>query len=69
MKTDQFIRQILSRPETSGRLTKWTIKLGKYDLTYEVWIAINAQALADFLVELTFPTSQEATPENAEPQK
>ncbi|XP_071922590.1 uncharacterized protein [Coffea arabica] len=29
----------------------------------------GAQALADFLVELTFPTSQEATPEDAEPQK
>nr|XP_027093655.1 uncharacterized protein LOC113714056 [Coffea arabica] len=54
LRTDQPLRQILTRPEASGRLTKWAIELGEYDLSYEPRTAIKAQALADFLAELTF---------------
>ena len=54
---------------TFGRLTKWAIGRGEYDLTYEPRTAIKALALADFLAELTFPVSQEATLDDAESQK
>ncbi|XP_071933276.1 uncharacterized protein [Coffea arabica] len=51
--TDQPIRQILVQLEASGGLTKWAVELGEYDLSYESRTAIKAQALADFLAELT----------------
>ncbi|XP_071906224.1 uncharacterized protein [Coffea arabica] len=54
LRTDQPLRQVLSRPEASGRLTKWAIELGEYDLSYEPRTAIKAQTLADFLAKLTF---------------
>ena len=54
------------RPEASGRLTKWAIKLGEYDLSYEPRTAIKAQALADFLAELTFTEGRESTSAVAE---
>nr|XP_027120487.1 uncharacterized protein LOC113737455 [Coffea arabica] len=52
---------ILVRPEASGRLTKWAVELGEYDLSYEPRTAIKAQALADFLAELTFTEGREST--------
>nr|XP_027119419.1 uncharacterized protein LOC113736576 [Coffea arabica] len=69
LRTNQLVRQILSRPEASGRLTKWAIELGEYDITYESRTAIKAQALADFLAKLTFPVSQNVILAETEPQK
>nr|XP_027071801.1 uncharacterized protein LOC113696611 [Coffea arabica] len=66
VRTDQPIRQILVRPEASGRLTKWAVELGEYDLSYESRTAIKAQALADFLAELTFTEGRESTSAIAE---
>nr|XP_027075992.1 uncharacterized protein LOC113699838 [Coffea arabica] len=66
VRTDQPIRQILVRPEASGRLTKWAIELGEYDLSYEPRTAIKVQALADFLAELTFTEGPESTSAFAE---
>ncbi|XP_052206772.1 uncharacterized protein LOC127811099 [Diospyros lotus] len=51
--TDQPLRQILQRPECSGRLTKWVVELSKYDISLEPRKAIKGQALADFIVECT----------------
>ncbi|XP_022851454.1 uncharacterized protein LOC111373186 [Olea europaea var. sylvestris] len=53
--TDQPIKQILHRPETSGRLLKWAIELSEFDIEFRPRTAIKAQALADFIVELTTP--------------
>ncbi|XP_027156819.1 uncharacterized protein LOC113757958 [Coffea eugenioides] len=66
VRTDQPLRQILVRPEASGRLTKWAVELGEYDLSYEPRTAIKAQALADFLAELTFTEGPESTSAIAE---
>ena len=46
------IGQILSKPDLSGRLTKWAIKLGVYDIRYVSRNAKKGQVLADFLVEI-----------------
>ncbi|XP_027075975.1 uncharacterized protein [Coffea arabica] len=66
VRTYQLIRQILVRPEASGRLTKWAVELGEYDLSYEPRTAIKAQVLADFLAELTFTEGREPTSAIAE---
>ncbi|XP_071933287.1 uncharacterized protein [Coffea arabica] len=49
--TDQPLRQILSKPESSGRMVKWAVELSEYDLGYQPRTAVKAQALADFIAE------------------
>jgi len=56
IKIDLPVKQILKRPDMTGRLVKWVIELVKYDITYELRGPIKAQALVDFLAELTLPT-------------
>ncbi|KAL6185347.1 hypothetical protein ACLB2K_041481 [Fragaria x ananassa] len=47
------LRQVLLKPETSGRLAKWAIELGEFDIHYMPRVAIKGQAAADFILELT----------------
>lgn len=51
--TDQPVKQILHRPETSGRMLKWAIELSEFDIEFRPRTAIKAQVLADFIAELT----------------
>ncbi|XP_016185798.1 uncharacterized protein LOC107627482 [Arachis ipaensis] len=53
VRTDQGIRQVLQKPDLAGRMMTWAIELSQYDLGYEPRHAIKAQAMADFLVEVT----------------
>ncbi|XP_016173643.1 uncharacterized protein LOC107616163 [Arachis ipaensis] len=53
VRTDQAIRQVLQKPDLAGRMMTWAIELSQYDLQYEPQHAIKAQAMADFLVEVT----------------
>ncbi|GKU96885.1 hypothetical protein SLEP1_g10067 [Rubroshorea leprosula] len=50
---DQPLRQILQKPECSGRLIKWAVEMGEFEITFQQRSAIRAQALADFIVECT----------------
>ncbi|XP_052193952.1 uncharacterized protein LOC127802277 [Diospyros lotus] len=49
------LKQILQKPDTSGRLLKWAIELAQFDLEYKPRTAIKGQALADFIAEFTGP--------------
>ncbi|GKV49888.1 hypothetical protein SLEP1_g56612 [Rubroshorea leprosula] len=60
--TDQPLRQILQKPECSGRLIKWAVELGEFEITFQQRSTIQAQALADFIVECT-PCPSTSTPE------
>lgn len=44
-------RQVLAKPETSGRLLKWAVELGQFEITYHRRTTIKGQALADFIVD------------------
>ncbi|XP_021827212.1 uncharacterized protein LOC110767855 [Prunus avium] len=55
--TDQPLQQVLRKPETSGRLVKWAIELGEFDIEYRPRTTIKAQALADFISEFTLAPS------------
>ena len=46
------IRQILSKPDQSGRLTKWAIELGIYEIKYVPRTAKKSQVIANFIVEI-----------------
>ena len=47
------LQKILQRPKTSGRLVQWSIQLGEFNFSYESHHQIKAQALADFIQEMT----------------
>ena len=47
------IKQVLHKPETSGRLMKWAIELREFDIIYKPKTAIKGQVLADFVMEFT----------------
>ncbi|KAI5328097.1 hypothetical protein L3X38_027493 [Prunus dulcis] len=59
--TNQPLRQVLQKPETSGRLVKWAIELGEFDIHYKPRPAMRGQAIADFLSEFTESQASAAT--------
>ncbi|KAL0420576.1 UNVERIFIED_CONTAM: hypothetical protein Slati_3080500 [Sesamum latifolium] len=52
VKTNMPLKQILGKPDTSGRLIKWAVELSEYDISYLPRTIIKAQALADFVSEV-----------------
>ncbi|XP_072052109.1 uncharacterized protein [Arachis hypogaea] len=53
VRTDQPLRQILTRPELAGRLIKWSVELSEFDIRYESRKTLKSQVLADFISEMT----------------
>ena len=47
------MKQVLHKPETSGRLIKWAIELSEFDIRYKPKTIIKGQVLADFVMEFT----------------
>ncbi|XP_060974106.1 uncharacterized protein LOC133039271 [Cannabis sativa] len=54
--TNYPLRQVLAKPETSGRLLKWSVELSQFEIKYKPRTAIKGQALADFILE--FPSTE-----------
>ncbi|CAL9024301.1 unnamed protein product [Prunus brigantina] len=63
--TNQPLRQVLQKPETSGRLVKWAIELGEFDIRYHPRPSEKGQAVADFISEFTLPIHLVMTPPSA----
>ncbi|KAL0418958.1 UNVERIFIED_CONTAM: hypothetical protein Sradi_1309300 [Sesamum radiatum] len=59
VKTNTPLKQVLSKLEVSGRLAKREIELSKYDISYLPRTTIKAQALANFIFEMTGTTLEE----------
>ncbi|XP_064979374.1 uncharacterized protein LOC135620371 [Musa acuminata AAA Group] len=51
--TDQPLWQVLTKFDVAGRLFKWAVELDEHDIRYVPRTAIKAQAVADFIAELT----------------
>lgn len=52
--TGHPLRQVLTKPEVSGRIMKWAIELGEHEISFFPRQAIRGQAMTDFLVEANF---------------
>ncbi|XP_076902361.1 uncharacterized protein LOC143556772 [Bidens hawaiensis] len=50
--TGYKLKNVLSKPELSGRLAKWAIELGERAIEYKPRPAIKGQVLADFVTEV-----------------
>ncbi|GAU46913.1 hypothetical protein TSUD_402940, partial [Trifolium subterraneum] len=59
IRIDQPVKQLLARPDMVGRMLKWSLELAEFDLSFENRKALKAQALADFVAEMTTSTTSE----------
>ena len=53
--TEHPLRSVFKKADFSGRISKWAVELGQYDIQYRPRTAIKAQILADFIVEFVSP--------------
>ena len=53
--TDQLLRNVIHSPRASGRLIKWAIELGEFDIKYKPRLAIKSQT---FMVECTIDNQE-----------
>ena len=51
--TKYLMKQVLHKPETSGRLMKWAIELSEFEIRYKPKTSIKGQVLTDFVMEFT----------------
>ncbi|XP_013624604.1 PREDICTED: uncharacterized protein LOC106330724 [Brassica oleracea var. oleracea] len=51
--TSFSVKLVLHNPEVSGRLVKWAVELGEYDIIFRPATAIKSQVLADFVAEFS----------------
>ena len=59
--TEYPMKQVLHKPETSGRLMKWAIELSEFDIRYKPKTAIKGQVLVYFVMEFTSAEPAENT--------
>ncbi|GAV91542.1 RVT_3 domain-containing protein [Cephalotus follicularis] len=62
---DQPLRKLLQKLETSGRLVKWSMELGEFDVHFKPIPALKLQIISDFLVECSRPIEEEEVDEVA----
>lgn len=53
--TSNELGRVLTKPNFSRQLAKWTMKLSEYDIQYQPRTAIKVQPLTDFLTEISNP--------------
>jgi hypothetical protein len=51
--TSSTLGEILNNREATGKIAKWAIELSMYDIVYKPRMAINAEALSNFMAEWT----------------
>ena len=49
--TDQPLRNILHKPDLSGRMLQWAIELSEYGIEYQPRLSMKRQVMVDFVVE------------------
>ena len=54
--TSHPLRQVLQNPDVFGRLIKWAVELGEFDIKFTLRTTIKGQVVADFVEEFSYPT-------------
>ncbi|XP_074327871.1 uncharacterized protein LOC141665789 [Apium graveolens] len=67
--TNQQLRKVIHKPDASGRLVNWAIELSQFNIKFVPRTAIKAQALAEFVMECTFPESTQPLPREMSPER
>lgn len=60
MLTDQSLRIILHKLETSERLVTWSVELSEFNIEYHSQGAIKEQAIANFIAKYTHAPGEES---------
>ncbi|KAK5825874.1 hypothetical protein PVK06_020749 [Gossypium arboreum] len=55
------MKEVLAKVDILGRITKWNIKLIKFEIDITLRMAIKGQMLVDFLVECSFKRNEDTT--------
>ncbi|GAV85178.1 hypothetical protein CFOL_v3_28616, partial [Cephalotus follicularis] len=64
--TDNPLKKVIAKLDTTGRLIKWSVELGEYDMKFEARLTIKSQVLADFVGDNTHTKSMEENPSDNE---
>ncbi|GJZ86430.1 reverse transcriptase domain-containing protein [Tanacetum coccineum] len=65
-RLNQPIKQMLSNPEVTGRLLKWSFELEEHDIQYRPRTSVKGQIPADFIVERPEDNSEDTLMEDEE---
>ena len=64
--TDQPLRNILHKPDLTGRMLQWAIELSEYGIEYQPRLSMKGQVMADFVVEYSQKPTQHKEPREEE---
>ncbi|XP_065877541.1 uncharacterized protein [Euphorbia lathyris] len=53
VRTNYPLKKTVQKPEVSGRITNWSVRLSQFDVQFVPRTTIKAQVLSDFIVEFT----------------
>lgn len=53
--TNQPLRNVLHKPDISGRMLQWAIELSEYGIDYQPRFSMKGQVMADFIAEVPQP--------------
>ncbi|GFS31847.1 hypothetical protein Acr_00g0019520 [Actinidia rufa] len=51
--TEYLLKDVLLKADLSGRLSKWSLELGQFDIKFSPRVAIKGQVLEDFVAEFS----------------
>ncbi|CAJ2657836.1 unnamed protein product [Trifolium pratense] len=49
VQTDQPIKQLLARPDMTGRMLKWSLELSEFEIFFESRKALKAQGFDEYM--------------------
>ena len=64
--TDQPLRNILYKPDLTGRMLKWAIELSEYGIEFQPMLSMKGQVMADFVLEYSRRSTQRKEPSGEE---
>eukprot|EP00261_Vitis_vinifera_P018113 XP_010648055.1 PREDICTED: uncharacterized protein LOC104878864 [Vitis vinifera] len=64
--TDQPLRNILHKPDLTGRMLQWAIELSEYGIEFQPRLSMKCQVMADFVLEYSRKPIQHKEPSEKE---